>query len=266
MSLEKIRAEMEVLKSDLEIPMPEDYRYKPSHEMRIRNNTIRLEELKQTFRNRIKEMTRVYLIHAPEIDDPSPVRLNLTYPGVFVKDHNMLAERLSNFLMPSVRTGTTLSAYQIAPLNDVLDIVSEELGLMVGMRPSLSVVDKFQVAIESHSQLTKVIEGMMEHFLKNTGHEQEGQDVQAMYVAKNFVEGIETQPLSDTMINVAVLVPSLSLDLVTAYSKYFTKNLVTVSVGGHYPAELNLQNAAELIDFIGENITRPTVKSKKKVK
>lgn len=246
MSIEKIRAEIANVKQELQIPMPEDYRFKPSHEMRFRQNTSKLEELGKVFRDSIKVNTKIHLISWPVVSTLSP----------FIFDHTLVAQRLAKFIMPSVTPGSTLNAYQIAPLNEILDVVFEELGLMLSMRPTLSVIEKFNVVIQDYNHLVNVLEGMLEYFLKNTGSESEGHDVQALYVAKQYLDGIEKQPLTDDVLNIAVFVPNMSPDVVNSYSKYLSSNIVQV----------NVNTDEELANYLNENITKlmkPKISNKK---
>ncbi len=242
----------------METPVPDDYRTKSGHEMRVRNNTSKLEELHKVFRERILDSTRVHLIYSSSMTPP--------LSNTFILNHSLLAQRLANFVMPSVTLGSSLNAYQVAPMNEILDVVSEELGLMVGIRPTMSIQEKFSAVIQDYSHLTTIIEGMLEHFLKNTGYEAEGHDIQAMYVAKQYLDGIEKQPLTDHMINIAVFVPTLSPDLIASYAKYFSKHLVTVSSDTSSAAQVSLSTDEDLIGYLNDTITRPVSKLANKSK
>lgn len=138
-----------------------------------------LEKLLIQSRDYILEKTKVYVIEAnPTVEELSTIFKN---KKCFVLNHKSMAYRIAHVLMPAVRINDVFSGNLMAILNDILDGVEREIGVVSEMTPRIEMRQDCMHTITSVDSLADSIEYMLETQMYPSSDVKEGHFLQALY-------------------------------------------------------------------------------------
>lgn len=181
-----------------------------------------LEVLNVELTEAIRNSTKLFLI-----SDLKLIEESLSDKNYFEMYHNAMAHKIANFVMPAIRPGDVLNANLVSIINDVLDNVEEEIGILSALTSRLELKSDCVQIIENVYDLTNVIEHMLETQMYPNDDVLEGHVMQAIFNAKQYRDHLMSS--EDENFFAVVFVPRFNDALINAYHKYLSSEIVVVS-------------------------------------
>lgn len=244
MSLQKIKKQLEEYQTEMAMPFPEEPQYKAGHEARINQASIKLQNIAKLYREQIKQSSQLFLVYAP-----GTVFNQVTPNNVFALSHHDLAATLCTGIINSVRVQTPLSSYHCTPLNDMLSVICKQIGIDTEFLPAIGMQQQFSEPIRDTDHLINLVEAMLEYYMISNPEEKKGYAIQSAYIADKFFKLVESST-ADSDIKLFVFVPELNPDIINAYGRFITPNIVTVSASNRVHAEKYLSSPEDLVTLV----------------
>lgn len=216
-----------------------------------------LEELNFELKQIIKNNTKLFLV----LDDKFQIKNLLKDKVCFEMHHEDMAKKIATFVIPAIRCGDVLNSNLIAVINDVLDNVEDEIGIVSALSPRLELKSDCIESIENIEKLTKVIEYMLETQMTPTEDISEGHVMQAIFNAKQYLDYALNEDNEKNYVCV-VYVPHFGSHLVDAYSKFLSSNIKTVDCNDRTSVVEFLEKLPVKIETESAEVSKKTRKNK----
>ncbi len=221
MLLSAIKEQLKHVKSEMSLDPPADSKYYASYQMRVNEARAKAEKLAIDYKDVLINNVYVTLVHAPKFEED--------FASSLIFNHKAFAQKLAAVAIPSLKMGTQMSAYQITPMNNMLEEICLDLGVNTQFSPRLNMDLDYAKIIDTPTQFVNLAETLVERQLKNLASDEEGHTFQVLYVQKELRDRTAEIELPDGRIDIIVFVPSLSRSLIAEYHRLFKNPIKTVS-------------------------------------
>ena len=223
----------------------------PAMIMKINNDINVLKKLYNELDEYILSFTKVYLI---ESDNENFFDSFMSKKCAFFK-HTDLAENIANFFVHSIRPGDCFTPEQMNILNDILDNVQEEIGVVSYLTPKVVLKSDCLQIIKNFNDLIDVIEHMIESQLYPSDDILEGHFLQALFNRKKYFNYVFENMDEEGLICV-IQAKKVNSFLKNEYVRFFSKNVFEVK-------ENEIENLVSILSDIGPD-TCDKLKNKRK--
>jgi len=212
----------------------------PSMIMQKNQAKIDLEKLEKEYVELLLQKTKLYLV----IDRNNTVEELVKDKKCILMHHTDMALKIANFLMPAVRVGDHFNANLMAVLNDILDNVEEEIGVISSSTPKIELRRDCIHTIQDLKSLTDSIEYMIESQLYPINEIPEGHFLQALFNKVNYIKQAKETP-DESYLNCVVVVPALSKYLIDEYQKFFMCNAFLIDTQDENSLNVMMSNLSD---------------------